>query len=180
MTATVRDVARLAAVSPQTVSNVYRHPHRVSELTLLRVRSAALELGFVPTLAAQRLRGRLLPVVGVVAEGLQEPSVREVLAHVDSVCWAFGLTTQTIDIRSELSMPFSIEILRGLGASAVLRLGHAQRSDAIDTCSAHRPDVVVWLPDHPTPTLKRDFAARAAAIRLAEVATERLLEQRGD
>jgi len=53
---TVLDVARLAGVSRQTVSNVLNAPERVRAATRERVMSAVAELGYRPHASARRLR----------------------------------------------------------------------------------------------------------------------------
>lgn len=66
MTATLNDVAKLAKVSPITVSRVLNHPHMVSEKTARRVRNAIAKTGYVPNLLAGGLvsqRSRLVIVV---------------------------------------------------------------------------------------------------------------------
>lgn len=54
----LRDVARAAGVSAQTVSNVLNGRTGFSEVTRVRVLAAAERLHFQPNRAAQRLRGR--------------------------------------------------------------------------------------------------------------------------
>ena len=53
---TIRDVAKRAAVSFQTVSLVLNHPERVAHETRARVQLAIDALGFVPSMAARSLR----------------------------------------------------------------------------------------------------------------------------
>lgn len=53
---TINDVARAAAVSRQTVSNVVNSPERVAPLTLERVEREIQRLGFRPSRAAQQLK----------------------------------------------------------------------------------------------------------------------------
>ncbi|MDE2596569.1 MAG: LacI family DNA-binding transcriptional regulator [Sphingomonadales bacterium] len=54
---TVADVARLAGVSPMTVSRVVNAEARVTPKTRERVEAAIAELGYVPNLAARSLAG---------------------------------------------------------------------------------------------------------------------------
>ncbi|MCA0941714.1 substrate-binding domain-containing protein [Salipiger pacificus] len=54
--ATVVDVARLAGVSPGTVSNALSGKRRVDEETRARIDSAVRELGYVPNMAARGMR----------------------------------------------------------------------------------------------------------------------------
>lgn len=54
--ASIKDVARSAAVSVGTVSNVLNHPDKVSPDTITRVQATIAELGFVRNDAARQLR----------------------------------------------------------------------------------------------------------------------------
>jgi LacI family transcriptional regulator, galactose operon repressor len=63
---TLIDVARLAQVAPSTVSRALRESPRISEATRIRVRAAALGLGYQPNRVAQSLRARSAPFVGIV------------------------------------------------------------------------------------------------------------------
>src|SRR3954452_13296824 len=62
---TVEDVARLAGVSRQTVSNVLNTPAIVKDSTRLRVESAIAELGYRPHAAARMLRTRRSSTIGI-------------------------------------------------------------------------------------------------------------------
>lgn len=62
---TVLDVARVAGVSRQTVSNVLNAPGLVKAETQERVRSAILALGYQPHASARRLRTRRASTLGV-------------------------------------------------------------------------------------------------------------------
>ena len=80
MRATVRDVARLAGVSPKTVSNVVNGQVPVREETRERVERALVALDYVPNLSARGLRnGR----TGVIALALPDLSTAysAVMAH---------------------------------------------------------------------------------------------------
>lgn len=62
---TVEDVARLAGVSRQTVSNVINTPEIVRAETRERVEAAVRELGYRPHASARRLRTRTSSTIGV-------------------------------------------------------------------------------------------------------------------
>ncbi|MGN7970831.1 LacI family DNA-binding transcriptional regulator [Microbacterium sp. 22296] len=62
---TVDDVARVAGVSRQTVSNVVNTPDIVRETTRHRVEAAIAELGYRPHAAARRLRMRRSSTIGI-------------------------------------------------------------------------------------------------------------------
>ena len=62
---TVEDVARVANVSRQTVSNVLNSPEIVKSTTRERVESAIAELGYRPHESARRLRTRQSSTIGI-------------------------------------------------------------------------------------------------------------------
>ncbi|MBU1589145.1 MAG: LacI family DNA-binding transcriptional regulator [Actinobacteria bacterium] len=62
---TVEDVARVAGVSRQTVSNVLNSPEIVKSGTRERVESAILQLGYRPHASARRLRTRQSSTIGI-------------------------------------------------------------------------------------------------------------------
>lgn len=62
---TVEDVARVARVSRQTVSNVLNSPEIVKAETRTRVESAIAELGYRPHASARRLRTRQSSTIGI-------------------------------------------------------------------------------------------------------------------
>jgi DNA-binding LacI/PurR family transcriptional regulator len=62
---TVEDVARLAGVSRQTVSNVLNTPTIVKEATRERVETAIAQLGYRPHAAARMLRTRRSSTIGI-------------------------------------------------------------------------------------------------------------------
>lgn len=62
---TVSDVARMAGVSRQTVSNVLNTPAIVKEETRRRVEDAITGLGYRPHMAARRLRTRRSSTIGI-------------------------------------------------------------------------------------------------------------------
>lgn len=64
---TIIDVARAAAVSPTTVSHALNNRGYVDPRTRIKVQVAAQELGYRPSLRAQRLRGGSAQTVGLVA-----------------------------------------------------------------------------------------------------------------
>ena len=47
------DVARLAGVSPMSVSNCFKRPEKVSDDTRAKILKAAAQLGYTPTLSPE-------------------------------------------------------------------------------------------------------------------------------
>lgn len=91
--ATIRDVARGAAVSVSTVSLAFSQPHRVAEDTRLRVQKAAQDLGYRPNGTARDLRNRKTNTIGVLLHNLSGPFYSELIRGVEEVADALGFTT---------------------------------------------------------------------------------------
>lgn len=90
MAATIADVARLAGVSPGTVSNVMNRPQLVLEATRLRVEQAMAELDFVPNRQARVLAGGLNRGIGLVIHDVGNPFFSQIADSVDDVATAHG------------------------------------------------------------------------------------------
>lgn len=64
--ATIKDVAKIAGVSPSTVSRVISGNASISEQTCQKVRDAAQKLGYIPNTAARNLRCDKSKSIGVI------------------------------------------------------------------------------------------------------------------
>ncbi|NTW38498.1 MAG: LacI family transcriptional regulator [Cellulomonadaceae bacterium] len=64
--ASLKDVAKLAGVSPGTVSNVFHHPERVAPETARRIRAAIEDLQFAPNRMASALARGDTRTIGLV------------------------------------------------------------------------------------------------------------------
>lgn len=69
---TLADVAELAGVSRQTVSNAVNNPDLLREDTLARVQQAIDQLGYLPNRAARNLRTRASQLIGLCLPPAQE------------------------------------------------------------------------------------------------------------
>lgn len=71
----VEDVARLAGVSPITVSRALSNPEKVREETRARVHQAVAETGYVVNTFASNLRSGRSTIVSVFVSNLQNPHI---------------------------------------------------------------------------------------------------------
>ncbi|MEV6288612.1 LacI family DNA-binding transcriptional regulator [Kribbella sp. NPDC051770] len=78
MRATVKDVARLAGVSPKTVSNVINGVVFVRPETRAKVEQALSELDYVPNLSARGLRNGRSGMIGLALPDLLRPYSAEI------------------------------------------------------------------------------------------------------
>ncbi|RNF51045.1 LacI family DNA-binding transcriptional regulator [Marinomonas hwangdonensis] len=63
---TIYDVAKIAKVSPKTVSRVLNNDAPVGEATRLKVKAAIDQLGYVPSTAARAMRSNKSGLIGVI------------------------------------------------------------------------------------------------------------------
>ena len=74
---TIRDVAKLAGVSPSTASRVLHDSDMISEATKKKVRQAMKELDYSPNYLAQNLANKSNNMIGIVLRSvmINQPSV---------------------------------------------------------------------------------------------------------
>jgi LacI family transcriptional regulator, galactose operon repressor len=87
---TIRDVARLAGVSPATVSNVLGERKPVDAALAERVRNAAAELGYRVHRAASQLRSGRAKVVAALVPSLENPFFTALIAALERCAGAEG------------------------------------------------------------------------------------------
>ncbi|SNU02500.1 transcriptional regulator, LacI family [Ruaniaceae bacterium KH17] len=97
---TLRDVARLAGVSPATVSNVMQNHPRVADATRKRVQDAARALQYEPNPLARSLRSGRTGTIALITPGLQNAYFAE-------------LATELIRTANAYNRRISVEVLDG-------------------------------------------------------------------
>jgi LacI family transcriptional regulator len=91
-TPTIYDIARLAGVSPSTVSRALNQPGRISEDTAQRIRDAATRLGYRSNPAARALPTGRTGTLGLILSDITNPVYFDLLRGAERVCAAEGLT----------------------------------------------------------------------------------------
>lgn len=96
---TILDVAKLAGVSPTTVSRVLngKDASHVSEKTRARVLKALEELDYVPAKAARALRRQRSGVIAVLLPDVSNPFFASLARGVESVSFQNGLSVMICD-----------------------------------------------------------------------------------
>ena len=92
--ATIRDVARVAAVSLKTVSRVINNEPTVKESTRTKVRAAIEELKYQPDMSARNLRGNKSYAIGLVYDNPNPYYVVDVQQGVLAACRELGYSLQ--------------------------------------------------------------------------------------
>jgi len=96
---TIKDVARIAGVSTQTVSRVLNNRPDVSEDTRVRIQQVISDLGYAPNVFARNLSRGRSNALGVVGYGLEYFGSSNVLTGIENKANALGfsLTFSLID-----------------------------------------------------------------------------------
>ncbi|RBW69514.1 LacI family DNA-binding transcriptional regulator [Bacillus taeanensis] len=109
MAVTIKDVAKMANVSPSTVSRVIANNPRISEKTKRRVRETMKQLGYHPNFHARSLANKSTDTVGVVMPSaahnvLQNPFFPEVLRGISTKAYEnrYGLYLSTGTTEEEI------------------------------------------------------------------------------
>lgn len=86
----IKDVARAAGVSAQTVSRVANGQHNVTEATRTRVERAMLDLGYVPNHAARMLRNGATHTIGLMAHRFERTGEALTMGAVVAAAEEYG------------------------------------------------------------------------------------------
>jgi LacI family transcriptional regulator len=90
MHVTLKDVARLAGVSPKTVSRVVNNQGEISEETRTRVQAAIVELGYRPNILARSLVNQRTNTIAVVASGIEYYGPSHTILGIEKQAEEFG------------------------------------------------------------------------------------------
>ena len=81
--ATIKDVAALAGVSFATVSRALDDRPEISRETKEKVRSACIQLGYVPNVAARGLAGQSTHTIGVIVPDISNPYFADMATAIE-------------------------------------------------------------------------------------------------
>lgn len=87
---TIYDVAKLAKVSPTTVSRALHDHPAISKKTKQRVRAACEQLAYVPDIVARGLSGQKTHTIGVIVTDISDPYLSALCAVIEQYCSAHG------------------------------------------------------------------------------------------
>lgn len=134
---TIKDVARLAGVSPSTVSRVIADHPRISPDTKERVRAIMAELGYYPNAIARSLVNQTSSSIGVIRSRLTQgdfgnPFFPAVIQGISSVAHKYGLS-----LVLSTSSSFTQE------DEECLNLLRQRRVDGVILLASHRRDKLI-------------------------------------
>jgi DNA-binding LacI/PurR family transcriptional regulator len=119
---TIQDVARLAGVSPTTVSNALNNRHsRLSPATAERIRDACATLGFVPDELGRQLRRGHAKMIGLIVPSIANPFWGEFARAVEEAARPLEFTVVSVSSDRILERErSSVEAMYQRGIRAVL------------------------------------------------------------
>ena len=101
----LRDIAEKLGVSVKTVSGaLHGDSVRMSDETRKKIRKLADKLGYQPNLVARGMRQGVMPLIGLVAEGLITlPFATEIVRSLDNASRGFGLSVVATNVGASRS-----------------------------------------------------------------------------
>lgn len=145
-TVVMADVARLAGVSPMTVSRVLNSPGRVAPETRLRVLDAVRELGYRPNSAARVLATGRSRVLGVVGFDTTLYGPASMLFGIEQAARdaEYGVTITSLAALTQRNVAEAVDRLRGQSVDGVIIIApHVASVEGLADVSAGLPVVAV-------------------------------------
>jgi DNA-binding LacI/PurR family transcriptional regulator len=151
------DVARLAGVSPATISLVLNgraSKVRISDETRDRVMSAAAQLGYTPNHAARSLRQRRTNIITFVLPTLDNPYFSDVVSAAQAAAHLHGYAVSIIPARTKPGEFHALSLLQGAAYDGIIVAGHENcvaadllqltaRGVAVVVLQEHSPDPAI-------------------------------------
>ena len=131
--ATIRDVAKMAGVSPTTVSRVLNRKMTVRKETEERVWAAIEALGYQPNASARALITRQTAAIGIVVRDICDPFYPPIVHGVTYIANANGYSSFLCNLSAEPEEAIYLQLVR------------EKRVDGIIIATSHIPDEQVLL-----------------------------------
>lgn len=127
--ASIREVAKLAGVSPSTVSRVMNHTANVDEEKKRRVLEAIEATGFKPNELARALFKQSLKVIGVIVPSIENPFFSEIARAIEEEAFNSGyrilLCNSNGDVEKE---KMNIHMLNQMKADGLIMMAQSEQT----------------------------------------------------
>jgi DNA-binding LacI/PurR family transcriptional regulator len=149
MTATIRDVAKQAGVGLGTVSRVINDSSQVSEATRQRVRTAIVELNFVPNPTARRLSLGKTLTIAVIVPWFTRPVEVERLRGVENTLAEseYDLVLYNVETPAQRDTYFR-DVPRRENTDGVLIISLSPRDDDVERLARSNVPIVLVDANH--------------------------------
>ncbi len=141
--ATIREVARIAGVSPSTVSRVMNGTAKVDEEKKQRVMEAISKTNFQPNELARALFKKTSKIIGLVVPDIENPFFSEMAGVIEQEAFAFGYRLLLCNSNNDQEKErLNISMLNQMKADGIILITNSDHtSTLIADCSL--PVVVV-------------------------------------
>ncbi len=157
--AKITDVARLAGVSPATVSRALNSPTLLEASTLERVRSAAQKLHYQPLGVARSLRKRRSMVIGTIIQSMENASYIAGMVEFSQARLAergYTMLLASASFNDQVAVS-SCRAMITQGVDAVMLIACRRGSRLYPLLEDfHVPHVEAWVHDPATPSIGFD------------------------
>ena len=118
---TIKDVAKVAGVSPSTVSRVVRGAGKVGKKCRARVQTIIVEMGYVPNINARALVSKRAEMVGIVTPNFASPFFGSIASGVAEAAKAANYKVMMSNSSGEMETEIeAINSLREHGCSNII------------------------------------------------------------
>ena len=148
--ASIREVAKIAGVSPSTVSRVINNTANVDDEKRQRVLDAIEKTGFRPNELARALFKKASKIIGVIVPTIENPFFNEMAKAIEEEAYELGYRILLCNSNgNEMKEMINIEILRQMHAEGLIIMTNSNKTgQVIESC-----DMPVVMLDR---TLKED------------------------
>lgn len=132
----IRDVAKIAGVSPSTVSRVMNHTAKVDDEKRQRVEKAILETGFKPNEVARSLYKKSSRIIGMIVPNIINPFFNELAEAIekesDRLGYRLTLCNSNDDIEKEKR---NVNLLERMNADGIILMTNREEiKEEISKC----------------------------------------------
>lgn len=174
-TATIRDVARLAEVSPAAVSRYLNHQLQLSAITEARIESAIKSLNYVPNAIARRLSRSSSETIGFITSDIVYPFFASIASAAEEAASKAGYSLTIFNSRNDTQRELQfLDRIDDRQVDGILLLTNHADDGRLREKINSTLRVVLLDEDVPGAKAPRIFAENA---RGAQLATHHLIEQ---
>jgi LacI family transcriptional regulator len=171
---TIRDIAKQAGVSYQTVSRVINNRPDVAKETRLRVEQTINDMGYLPSQMARSLRNKRTKTIGLIVPDIANPFFAEIAKGVEDAGFAGGYTVSLCNSNMTLQRELAyLERLQTKGVDGIIFIAATAQINHIRPLIDRGLPVIMFYRD--SGGLKVD-TFKVDNIQMGYTATKHLLE----
>ncbi len=143
-TPNILEVAKLAGVSPATVSRVlHNYPHIRAELRA-KVLNAIAQLGYEPNRVAQRLRATHSHLIGMIVTDITNPFFNTIMASIENVFFNKGFSLLMSNTASDPEKELAyLSMMENEGVAGLVIATTSENVDAVATLADKGLPIVI-------------------------------------